>query len=473
MYIKKDQIRYSNQDNYVSLMREARDNLWKYFIDYPPAHGTTLYANYRSKETFEQSPDLFCIRDMYSLFSSIGEIDFTTEFDMKDNKLATIISKNTALLCDLSNMRDTHVSYIQTEINRCFMEHPPQNDDWFLIRGNQLQEAQTPKGILFVDFFPSKDTASYQYSSNLLRKQKESKSGYNRSHRLDNVISLIRYSLEEGHDVSPLLKHYRKMRTLQVKELIHGLANGIDVSPYNDVTLSVQEMRKIREELSIRKGDLLMKNSNKRLFVDMDGTLAKWEDVPYFERLLEKGYFLERPPIQSVIDAIHTLYEQHPDIEICILSACLKESPYAEAEKNAWLDKYLPEIDADHRYFPAFGEDKTSAIEGGIHENDFLLDDYSQNLFLFDPPATGIKLLNGINHTHESWEKNALSFEKSGQELADDMFAIMDYKIQIRDKKPQIQQEKEEEKRDNPIKNHVKNKPQTTQLPISQEIEQQ
>lgn len=175
----------------------------------------------------------------------------------------------------------------------------------------------------------------------------------------------------------------------------------------------------------------------KRLFVDMDGTLAKWEDVPYFERLLEEGYFRERPPMQNVIDAVKNVYNQHPDVEVYILSSCLKESQYAEAEKNAWLDEHLPEIDAEHRLFPAFGEDKGTAIPEGIKENDFLLDDYSQNLFLFDPPATGIKLLNGINHTRESWEKNALSYNKEPQELADDIFAIMDSKAQIRDKKPQ------------------------------------
>lgn len=175
----------------------------------------------------------------------------------------------------------------------------------------------------------------------------------------------------------------------------------------------------------------------KRLFVDMDGTLAKWEDVPYFERLLEEGYFRDRPPMQNVIDAVKNVYNQHPDVEVYILSSCLKESQYAEAEKNAWLDEHLPEIDAEHRLFPAFGEDKGTAIPEGVKENDFLLDDYSQNLFLFDPPATGIKLLNGINHTRESWEKNALSYTKTPQELADDIYTIMDSKIQIRDKKPQ------------------------------------
>lgn len=424
-------------DKYISLMREARDNLWRYFTDYPPAENAAYYSNYYNKETFEKSSDLSCIRDMYTLFSSLGEYESIGKPYSEKEKIADFISHNTALLCDLSNMRDSHVSYIQTEIQRCFMKQPPQNENWYLIHGNRLQAVQIPQGKIFVEFFPSKDTASYQYSSNLIRRQKEMTSGYIRSVRLDKIIGLIRYSLEEGYDISPLLEHYQEMKLPQVKELIHGIATGIDVSPYNNANLPVKEMREIRKEISKRKERFTMAHSKKRLFVDMDGTLAKWEDVPYFERLLEEGYFLERPPLQNVVDAVHILQQQHPDVEVFILSACLKESLYAEAEKNAWLDRYLPEIDSSHRLFPAFGEDKATAIEGGIQQNDFLLDDYSQNLFLFDPPATGIKLLNGINHTHESWNKSALSFHKNAQELANDVYAIMDYKIMIKDRKPQ------------------------------------
>lgn len=423
-------------DKYISLMREARDNLWRYFTDYPLANDTAYFADYSNKENFEKSTDLSCIRDMYRLFSFLGEYDAIDKPYSGKEKIADFISHNTALLCDLSNMIDSHVSYIQTEIQRCFITHPPHTENWYLIHGNRLQEVQIPQGKLFVDFFPSKDTASYQYSSNLIRRQKEITSGYIRSVRFDRIIGLIRYSLEEGYDISPLLEHYQEMRLPQIKELIHGIATGIDVSSYNNANLSVTEMREKRKEISRRKEQITMAYNKKRLFVDMDGTLAKWEDVPYFERLLEEGYFLERPPLQNVVDAVHIL-QQRPDVEVFILSACLKESLYAEAEKNAWLDRYLPEIDAAHRLFPAFGEDKATAIEGGIRQSDFLLDDYSQNLFLFDPPATGIKLLNGINHTHESWDKSALSFHKDAQELANDVYAIMDYKIMIKDKKPQ------------------------------------
>ena len=36
-----------------------------------------------------------------------------------------------------------------------------------------------------------------------------------------------------------------------------------------------------------------------RLFVDMDGTLAKWNEVQYEEQLLEEGYYRNLKPNQK------------------------------------------------------------------------------------------------------------------------------------------------------------------------------
>ena len=87
-------------------------------------------------------------------------------------------------------------------------------------------------------------------------------------------------------------------------------------------------------------------------------------------------------------------------IEVYILSSVLSDSPYALKEKNAWLDQYLPELDAEHRIFPACGQDKKDYIPGTPGKTDFLLDDYTKNLQLWEVPCVGIKLLNGINNTH-------------------------------------------------------------------------
>ena len=440
MYINPNYSRFTHRDDYSFLMKELRDNLWEFHSRLDTFSFTNvsavqtikndLKAEYASRQQFNQASDIDCLHDMYQLFIATQEDWYPS--DWRNN-----VSMNSSLLCDFMNMQNTHTDFVRHEIENYISENPPSMDNLYVVKENRLQHMKE-YSQLFVTEFPSKDMALYQYTSDLLRIQKEQTGKSANRPSLNKKMSMFRMALSTGHDVTPLTEHYNEFNMSQFREVLNGILQNVDVSLYNNPELSAKQMKEMREDMEQGKDMSVYQDADKlRLFVDMDGTLAKWEDVPYFERLLEKGYFLERPPLQNVIDAVRTIHEQHPDVEIYILSSCLKESEYAEAEKNAWLDQYLPEIDADHRLFPAFGEDKTTAIHGGIRKNDFLLDDYSQNLFLFDPPATGIKILNGINHTRESWKKNALSFEKSGQELADDIFAIMDYKIQIRDRKPQ------------------------------------
>lgn len=140
-----------------------------------------------------------------------------------------------------------------------------------------------------------------------------------------------------------------------------------------------------------------------RIFVDMDGTLAEFRTVDTLEKLYEKNYFLSLNPHYNVVDAVKLL-NADPQYEVFILSAVLTDSKYALDEKNAWLDKYLPEIDKEHRVFPPCGESKKDYIPGGIRESDCLLDDYTKNLLEWEPPAHGVKFINGINHTHKTWK---------------------------------------------------------------------
>lgn len=176
-----------------------------------------------------------------------------------------------------------------------------------------------------------------------------------------------------------------------------------------------------------------MKMPKSRLFVDLDGTAAVFREVDTFEKLYEKNYFLDLPPQQNVVDAVRSLMRSHPEIEVNILSAVLSDSRYALAEKNAWIDKYLPEITPEHRIFPPCGTDKKEYVPGGVSETDFLLDDYTYNLNAWEPPARGIKILNGINGTKGTWQSDKLSIEKSGEELAENIVNIMEGKAHYRD----------------------------------------
>jgi len=187
-----------------------------------------------------------------------------------------------------------------------------------------------------------------------------------------------------------------------------------------------------RKEFLSKAGDAPIKP---RLFVDMDGTIAVFKKVDALEALYEKGYFLNLEPIRNVLNAVRILCGS-PDVEVCILSSVLSDSEYALKEKNAWLDRYLPGIDAAHRIFPPCGADKKNYIPDGVRANDYLLDDYTNNLILWQPPARGIKLLNGINHTNGTWLHDRIRFDKRPEEIAGNILDIMAGKEQLRDARP-------------------------------------
>lgn len=177
-----------------------------------------------------------------------------------------------------------------------------------------------------------------------------------------------------------------------------------------------------------------------RLLVDMDGTLAQFRRVDTLETLYEEGYFRNLPPLQNVVDAVKEILRNHPDTEVYIMSAVLSDSRYALKEKNEWLDQYLPEIDMDHRIFPPVGANKLDYVPDGVRSTDFLLDDYTHNLTLWEPPARGIKLLNGINHTNGTWKGSMLRYDKAPAELAQSIAEIMEGRY-MQDFPPQYRQE--------------------------------
>ncbi len=153
--------------------------------------------------------------------------------------------------------------------------------------------------------------------------------------------------------------------------------------------------------------------NRERIFVDMDGVLAKFNHVQSEEELYEKGYFANLKPLPTVVDGMKRYIKENPDKEIYILSAYLTESPYALQEKNEWLDRYLPEISSDHRIFCPCGKSKADYIIGGIQKTDILIDDYTKNLTQWkEQGGIGVKLLNGINHTRGTWQGYSIDYRE-------------------------------------------------------------
>lgn len=169
-----------------------------------------------------------------------------------------------------------------------------------------------------------------------------------------------------------------------------------------------------------------------RLFVDMDGTLAEFKHVEQLETLYEYGYFANLRPMENVVQAIKDIIQNHPEIEVYTLSAYLSDSQHALTEKNQWLDKHLPELDAAHRIFLPCGADKKAFVPGGVRESDALLDDYTHNLQQWEP-GKGIKLLNGINHTKGTWQGERIHHSHPAHQLAENLAKAIKGEVRLID----------------------------------------
>ena len=143
---------------------------------------------------------------------------------------------------------------------------------------------------------------------------------------------------------------------------------------------------------------------DKCLFVDMDGVLCEYHYVTQ-NQLMTKGYFSSLKPREKTLQAVKGLLA-FPEYDIYILSSVIKECcEQSKAEKNEWLNIYLPEIKPDHRIFPLCGSNKAASVKN-IGMNDILIDDHSPNLFMWtNAGGTGIKVLNECNGLKGSFDK--------------------------------------------------------------------
>lgn len=158
--------------------------------------------------------------------------------------------------------------------------------------------------------------------------------------------------------------------------------------------------------------------SIKRLYVDIDGVLAKWQPEKTFAEVCEKGYFRSLPPQIEVVKAIDQIIRKG-DVEVFALSAILEQCACSAYEKSDWLHEYLPTLISSNHIFVPCGTSKAACVFSGQVASDcFLLDDYTPNLTDWeDRGGSGIKLLNGINHTNGSWQGSVVS----GLACADDI----------------------------------------------------
>ena len=176
----------------------------------------------------------------------------------------------------------------------------------------------------------------------------------------------------------------------------------------------------------------------KRLFVDMDGTLAEYRLFSSEEQYFQDGYYLSLKPFQNVVDAIRHIIKNEKDIEVYALSA-YPQGSNAKEEKDKWLDNHLPELRKENRIYTLCGQSKRNFIKGGITKDDYLLDDYTVNLKDWDTTGVGIKLLNGLNSRSGEWSGSKISYKKEAKDIAKSITDIVLYGEKIKDDINEIQ----------------------------------
>lgn len=118
----------------------------------------------------------------------------------------------------------------------------------------------------------------------------------------------------------------------------------------------------------------------KRLFLDLDGTLAKFNVRNAVNRFAtEKGFFAKLGAYKG-IEKINELIKNNNNIYI--ISASPNEQ--ADSDKKIWINKYLYNIQEQNIIFCRNGENKAEIIEKKLNikidNNCYLLDDYTKNL---------------------------------------------------------------------------------------------
>lgn len=136
---------------------------------------------------------------------------------------------------------------------------------------------------------------------------------------------------------------------------------------------------------------------DKKIFLDLDGTIAKFNVPNALKRFdNEKGFFANLGAYKG-IEEINKIAETGI---IYIISASPNDQ--ADNDKMLWLDKYLPNVPRENITLCRLGQNKAQIIENKynieINVNCYLLDDYTKNLTEWENfGGTGIKRLTSVS----------------------------------------------------------------------------
>lgn len=146
-----------------------------------------------------------------------------------------------------------------------------------------------------------------------------------------------------------------------------------------------------------------------KIFLDLDGTLARFNVKNALERFaVEKGFF-EKLLAYKNIEEINELAKNG---NVYIISA--SPNSFADFDKRKWVAKYLPNIAKENVILCRLGINKAEHIEKvldiKIDKTCILLDDYTKNLTEWESAGgVGIKRLTKVaDNSTGKWQGLAI-----------------------------------------------------------------
>lgn len=143
----------------------------------------------------------------------------------------------------------------------------------------------------------------------------------------------------------------------------------------------------------------------KKIFLDLDGTLAKFNVPNALERFDKEEGFFSKLGAYKGIESINELAKNN---NLFVISASPNEQ--ADKDKMIWIEKYLPNININNITICRIGENKAKIIQDKynitINEQCYLLDDYTKNLIEWENfGGTGIKRLTTVaDNSRKIWQ---------------------------------------------------------------------
>lgn len=143
----------------------------------------------------------------------------------------------------------------------------------------------------------------------------------------------------------------------------------------------------------------------KKIFLDLDGTLAKFNVPNALERFDKEEGFFSKLGAYKGIEIVNELAKNN---NLFVISASPNEQ--ADKDKLIWLEKFLPNININNITICRIGENKAKIIQDKynitINDNCYLLDDYTKNLNEWESfGGKGIKRITSVaDNSTKKWQ---------------------------------------------------------------------